>query len=206
METNVNIAVIAWGSLIWNLGMLDLRTPWHCDGPALPLEFARISRGGRLTLVLFPPGLTRPTYWAISSFKSLDVARANLADREGSAVDAIHFCFRDPATQQRRQYGDLRVTSAVDDWLLARQRLDMAIWTGLDSNWQSERGVDYSVDDAVRYLSGLHGPELEAAREYVTHAPPQIDTPVRQAMRARGWQDVALPVELFAKNQAKGMS
>ena len=202
----MNIVVISWGSLIWNPGRLVLRTQWYGDGPELALEFARISSGGRLTLVLFPAGVTRSTYWAISSLKSLDDARANLADREGSPVNAIHFCYRDPANQQRRQYGDPLVTSTVDDWLLAQQGLDVAIWTGLDSNWQSERGTDYSVDDAIRYLSGLEGSELEAAREYVTHAPPQIDTPVRQAMRARGWQDVALPAVLFTENQTKGMS
>lgn len=193
----VNIAVIAWGSLVWNPGMLDLRTRWHADGPTLPLEFARISGGGRLTLVLFPKGENRTTYWALSNLENLDDARAELAQREGSSVNTVHFCAYGPSSQVQRS-GEPMVTATVSDWLDAHDGLDAAIWTGLTSNWRSKRGSDFTMDDALLYLAGLRGPELDAAREYITHAPPQIDTLVRRAMRARGWHDANLSPDLFA--------
>lgn len=192
-----NIAVIAWGSLVWDPGMLDLRTRWHADGPTLPLEFARISGGGRLTLVLFARGENCTTYWALSNLENLDDARAELAQREGSSVDAVQFCAHGPSGQVQRS-GEPMVIATVSDWLDAPHGLDAAIWTGLTSNWRSKRGSEFSTDDAVAYLTALHGSELDAAREYITSAPPQIDTPVRRAMRARGWHDANLSADLFA--------
>ena len=197
----MNVAVIGWGSLVWNPGTLDLRTGWHADGPTLPLEFARISDGGRLTLVLFPRGENRTTYWAITNLENFEDAKANLARREGSSVDAIHFCVQQPSGRMQR-FGEPMVTATVAEWLDARVGLDAAIWTGLTSNWQSQRGAEFSVDDALLYLAGLKGSQLDAAREYITRAPPQSDTPVRRAMRARGWHNANLPGESFAGNDS----
>ena len=51
----MQVAVIDWGSLISSPGILGLQSRWHHDGPPLPVEFARISRDNRLTLVIHPP-------------------------------------------------------------------------------------------------------------------------------------------------------
>jgi len=48
----VKIAVIAWGSLVWDPRDLDIEPEWREDGPLLPVEFARFSGRERLTLVL----------------------------------------------------------------------------------------------------------------------------------------------------------
>src|SRR5437870_1628490 len=79
----MQIAVIGWGSLIWCPGCLRIKSRWHCDGPALPIEFARISGDKRLTLVIHPgsPEETTPdqrTYWALSELENLTAARKNL--------------------------------------------------------------------------------------------------------------------------------
>src|ERR1043166_1938974 len=71
------------------LGILDLRpwrpfTPsaWHADGPLLPVEFCRGSRGGKITLVL-TLGMPRVmTLWATLATRDLGEARQLLADRE----------------------------------------------------------------------------------------------------------------------------
>lgn len=46
------IACIGWGSLIWDRRNLDVDGVWRVDGPMLPVEFARQSGDGRVTLVL----------------------------------------------------------------------------------------------------------------------------------------------------------
>lgn len=49
----MKIAVLGWGSLIWDQGNLQINDDrWHTAGPLLPIEFARISGGSRLTLVI----------------------------------------------------------------------------------------------------------------------------------------------------------
>jgi hypothetical protein len=45
----MRIAILAWGSLIWNPRYLPLASEWVLGGPVLPIEFARVSADGRLT-------------------------------------------------------------------------------------------------------------------------------------------------------------
>jgi hypothetical protein len=76
------IAVVGWGSLIWDPRQLPLVSPWHPDGPELPVEFARVSRDGRLTLSLCEGAADVRTLWAVMSCGTLDEARQHLAGRE----------------------------------------------------------------------------------------------------------------------------
>lgn len=46
----IKCACLGLGSPIWNPG--DLSSDWMADGPYLPLEFARLSKDGRITLVV----------------------------------------------------------------------------------------------------------------------------------------------------------
>ena len=48
----MKIAVLTWGSLVWERRELQAASDFVADGPLLPIEFCRISRDGRLTLVL----------------------------------------------------------------------------------------------------------------------------------------------------------
>ena len=58
------IALIGWGSLIYDPGDLPLSSGWNANGPMLPGEFCRESSGRRITLVL-TPGMPRvATLWA----------------------------------------------------------------------------------------------------------------------------------------------
>ncbi len=87
----MDIAVVGWGSLIWCPGSLRIKTRWRRDGPRLPIEFARISKDGRLTLVIHPASEDQTTYWAGSEFKTADHARQNLREREGAKLEEIHY-------------------------------------------------------------------------------------------------------------------
>lgn len=65
LEVDLNIACIAWGSLLWEPAPLELASPWRPDGPLLPLEFVRDSDDSdELALVLHEPAPLQPTRWA----------------------------------------------------------------------------------------------------------------------------------------------
>jgi hypothetical protein len=173
----------------------------------LPIEFARKSGDKRLTLVIHPGSPEEPTpdqqtYWALSEFGDLKVARENLQTREGTASKHIH-----SLTVDGQQEGAVKpeISARIREWLKDHRNLEAAIWTGLPSNWDSEqKGRKFRVEDAVQYLSKLELARDEAratydrAREYVINAPSQIQTPVRRMMREKkGWEDATLPAILF---------
>ena len=71
----MNIAILAWGSLIRDPRDLQIRDAFTPRGPRLPLEFCRVSSGGRLTLVIDEAhGAACATYVAQSAFNDLDAA------------------------------------------------------------------------------------------------------------------------------------
>ena len=76
-------AILGWGSLIWQPKDLkfDTNIGWKENGPILPIEFARISKDGRLTLVITPNGTDVKTLYAVSSFDNLELAVLNLKKR-----------------------------------------------------------------------------------------------------------------------------
>ena len=82
----MKIAILGWGSLIWLPKDLkfDTNSGWKENGPVLPIEFARISQDGRLTLVITPNGTEVTTLYSVSSFDSLNLAVLNLKKREGT--------------------------------------------------------------------------------------------------------------------------
>jgi hypothetical protein len=186
------IAVIGWGSLIWCPGSLRIASRWHADGPCLPIEFARISRGDRLTLVIHPGSPEVQTYWALSAFERVGTARGNLQEREGTS--SIH----DVSLMKNDVACDSPFHAAIRAWTEKRERLQAAIWTGLLSNWPDKRPCPFSPVDADRYISGLSGESLRLAREYVQNTPQQIQTPVRALLREqRNFRDAVLSPILF---------
>jgi hypothetical protein len=187
----MNIAIIGWGSLIWCPRRLQIEQGWHRDGPMLPIEFARESSDGRLTLVIHPRRKKQRTYWATSTFKGLSQAIENLREREGKNCREKDIHFLGKGLSDGR--GDARSMRAVGEWLRKRENPDAAIWTGLPGT--------YDRDSAIRYLKGIKDPgRLAEARKYVRMTPPQIQTVVRAAMRKEGWSDCDLPAELFARD------
>lgn len=181
----MHIACLGWGSLIWDAGGLPVRGPWFADGPFLPLEFARQSRNGRITLVLAPGRPLVRSLWAMLAIGNLNDACAALAEREGM-----------PASNLRRHIGvwtrndpppadDL--VGRIESW--ARQRdLDAVIWTALPPKFRGQSDRVPSPGEVVAYLESLTGEEREKAEEYVRKAPRQIDTDCRRYIEARlGW-------------------
>jgi hypothetical protein len=95
------------------------------------------------------------------------------------------------------------IANRVTAWLVRHEDIQAVLWTGLPSNWQKKRERDFTPEDAVNFLLELEANRdlaeatYERAREYITNAPPLVDTAVRRAMRTRGWDDARLPPILF---------
>ena len=88
----MKIAILAWGSLYYEPRNLAFTGEWFFDGVELPIEFAKISRGNRLTLVIKPNWSNIKTLYAISSLDNLAEARENLREREeADNITAIGF-------------------------------------------------------------------------------------------------------------------
>jgi hypothetical protein len=180
-----SVAVIAWGSLVWNRGCLhvvqdDGAEPWREDGPVLPLEFSRKSKDGRLTLVIDPEhGACCTTLWAWSSCESILDAQKNLREREGTDLRSIG------AAERRATAGALPCAAVIQRWLADHAGVKGVVWTALASNWTTEFGEPFSVERAVRYLKGLSGEEQRAAKEYFERAPASVRTPLRAAVEER---------------------
>ena len=124
------------------------------------------------------------TSWILSEHIDFEAAAENLADREGirkpvNRRNSIHGITRDGET---RVNTDATVADIVRAWLLDQEQLDAAVWTGLGPGrrWRDHSYASFSVDNALHYLAHLEGTRREAAAEYISKAPPEIDTPVRQ--------------------------
>jgi hypothetical protein len=189
----MRIAVLGWGSLIWCPGSLQIKSSWHRDGPILPVEFARISKDGRLTLVIHPGSAGQRTLWAPAVSEDLSAVLKNLQDREDTPPRFIHSGtaegeFSEGVTQE--------VRDAVAQWLEERQDIRGCVWTGLASNWKDKQKSNFSVSLAIQYLRDL--PDPARAREYVQNTPGQIQTEVRGAVREQlHWRDAELSPALF---------
>jgi hypothetical protein len=187
----MNIAIIGWGSLLWDRRELPLASRWRPDRPELPIEFARISKNGHVTLVIRLGQRSIRAYWALVDAPSLEQARRHLQRREDARRERdIHSVDRNGHT-----LGEPRpeITSTVQRWLGAHD-LDGAVWTGLESNWERVTGTPLTPQNVAARLDALAGDTLRAAREYVERAPPQTRTPIRIHLETvLGWTPQPLP-------------
>jgi hypothetical protein len=53
------------------------------------------------------------------------------------------------------------------------------IWTAIGPRFKERATEDFSVEAAIRYLSGLRDPARALALDYIRNAPEEVVTPVR---------------------------
>jgi hypothetical protein len=183
----MNIAVLAWGSLLWDPQNLQLAAPFTLTGPNLPIEFCRISKNRRLTLVIDESfGTLCQTYAAPSTFKTLDDAIENLRDRE-AMPNTRNVGFIETATNTRAPAATEYHPHALEtiaDWT-ATAGYDAAIWTALPNDFATAAPEPFSVNAAMRFLEHLEQSDPEAfarALTYIHRAPPATQTPLRAAV------------------------
>ena len=185
----MKIAILAWGSLVWNPETLAVVGNFEPSGPHLPIEFSRVSGGGRLTLVIDEiAGTACSTYYALSEFEELQAAIENLRERE-KMPNSRGVGFVNLAAKQDSDAAIARhpqAVAAIKKWA-AENGLDAVIWTALASNFHEpgKAAETFTSEAAVRYLEGLDEPSFGRAIEYIRQAPPEVRTPVRTATNIR---------------------
>ena len=186
----MRIAILGWGSLIWDRRDLPITGDWQRGGPVLPIEFSRISRSGEragcLTLVIDEQhGVNVPTRFAHSASTSLDTAISDLRTAERiTNKDRIGYVnlIRNTEREYSRQQHP-RACDTIKAWAQA-QRLDAVVWTALPSNFEEIAQHPFNVEAAIKHLNGLVEPAKSHALEYLRRAPEEVMTPVRRGAQA----------------------
>jgi hypothetical protein len=182
------IAILGWGSLLWDLDDLAPKVvlPWAIGaGPRLPMEFSRVSpkRLMGLVVALDPvDGVACPTHAIRSRRATLAEAVADLAARERAPEDRIGWAAADGRSATRLP----DVARLVADWCAA-SGWDAAIWTDLEPNFRAMTGRRFSVPAGIAHLRNLAPKNLAEARRYIRSAPSGTRTPLRRALARDAW-------------------
>lgn len=177
----MKIAILGWGSLIWNPGNLEIdntngKNGWLPDGPMLPIEFARISKDGRLTLVIVPGREEVRTLFAISNFVELDHAILDLACREECPKSRIGYFVKSDGHSQSK----FKIQNNIEPWIKQKDEIDAVIWTDLSMNFKEKINLEFTEDNAINYLRYLPNEIKIKAEQYIRRAPSIIDTSLRK--------------------------
>jgi hypothetical protein len=184
----VRIAILGWGSLLWDLDDLGPHVTggWVTrGGPRLPMEFSRISPKRRMGLVVaLDPAAGRlcATHAIRSARDDPAEARADLARRERAPVERIGWARADGAAEGRLP----AVTEAVVAWC-REAGVDAAVWTDLEPNFAAVAGAPFNVAAGIEWLRGLEDASLAEAHRYIRNAPASTRTPLRRALARDPW-------------------
>lgn len=184
----MTIACLGWGSLIWDPGALPVSSEWYGDGPDLPVEFARQSNNGRITLVVTEAAQPIPVLWAEIRAEAPGHARMLLAEREGVSTKNASRLIGLWSSTDRSTWSK---APAIGDWAATR-RLDAVVWTALGPKFSGENRIP-SRTEVVDYLGSLEGEKRSLAENYVRKTPTQIRTQYRQAIEnVLNWHPIAI--------------
>lgn len=179
----MRIAILGWGSLIWDPRGLPREGVWQKPGPILPLEFSRVSRDCRLTLVLDPEyGDLCETYFILSPRADLDDAIRDLRVREETRTSSIGFVDLERDRRNGRYAASIK---AITGWA-TDSGFQGVVWTDLEGNFETETAKPFTVPNAVAYLGGLPATAKKNAMRYIRNAPEEISTPLRRGVVPSG--------------------
>lgn len=181
----ITIGCLGWGSLIWDPRGLPIRGAWFEDGPLLPIEFARESANGRITLVICDVSYRVRVCWALMEAVDIGVAKSDLAAREGVKVKDIDKSIGFWEAASGKSYG--AAANDIAQWASTKS-LHAVVWTNLEIGLKSNRGKLPSIDDILECLRKLPHAQGKLAEEYIRKAPPHIDTEYRRRIATEfGW-------------------
>ena len=184
----MKIACLGWGSLVWDPRELPVQEKWFEDGPFLPIELARQSKDGRLTLVIVEENeiLVR-SLWTLFTVSTIDDARLALCQREGMPDKNKD---RDIHIWPINYIPSNSITAEIERWA---RSLDVTavVWTGLSPKIKKDDKEENRAPTLVEAISHLHNLPHEQRRNaerYIRMTPRQIDTPYRRHFEAEfGW-------------------
>lgn len=180
----MKIACLGWGSLIWRPEALLIRNQWFFDGPFLPIEFARQSNDGRLTLVITENAKPVRTLWALMAIENLVQAKKSLLAREKIPEKKLD-TFIGSVSSTEETTDSLKLS--IQLWANSL-KLDAVIWTNLPAKFHNTENRAPTIEEAINYLNLLDMNSRRNAEEYVRKAPKQIDTNYRRKFEVEfGW-------------------
>ncbi len=186
--------------MIWDSRTLPIQRSWFHDGPLIPVEFARQSADGRLTLVIEPNAKSVRTLWAKMDDMELESAIEALRSREGIPKSAIEKIGNWSIDDEPPNH-----IPELPEWAKS-VGVDAVVWTALGPKFNKKDGEVPSVEQAIQYLKNLSGSYLDEAKKYICHAPVQIDTEYRRRFEAElGWNPIRWNTTLGAKNKCKNL-
>lgn len=144
----------------------------------LPIEFARESADGRITLVLCNGVKAVQSYWCLLSVEDVSAGILALAYREGITSRMAKDIGRWNSVDDK-SHG--MCAAEITKWAKL-QGLDGVAWTNLPCGLRNSRGVMPTEEGVLAHLTQLSGEQLESAKHYVEMAPAQINTGYRRAI------------------------
>ena len=176
----MRIAIVGYGSLIWDLENLSpfVSGDWQLGaGPHMPVEFSRISPKRQQALVLvIDDDLDHQSKTSIIDSNRFELGQAvdDLAARERCKTEMIGYV---SVTGDTR-----RPLDCAYQWL-EQTGYDAVLWTALPGNFSIEAKKPFSHENARDYLKTLEKPALAEAWRYIEFAPEVTDTPFRRFLR-----------------------
>ena len=139
------IACLGWGSLTWDSRGLPIQRYWFDDGPLVPVEYARQSQDGRMTLVIVDGAHLVRSLWALMDARTEDDAREQLRKREGIL-----------ARNTTKHIGSLpsgttTQIAGLEEWARSRH-LDAVVWTALPPQLDTAKGCPPTEEEVVDYV------------------------------------------------------
>lgn len=149
----------------------------------MPIEFARQSRNGRITLVIGESFAPVKVLWVPLDVPSWGQARSTLAAREEIRAHNVERSVGVWSTTFSSAHPE---AISIGTWAKTIGA-DGVVWTALRPRFD-DKLVTPTADQIVGYLSGLAGETRKRAEEYIRRAPVQIRTAYRDAIeRQLGW-------------------
>lgn len=194
------IVCLGWGSLIWNPGSLPLKVAsnplWSRNGPCLPIEFARKSQDGRITLVITREAKPIQVFYAVMDVPSIrgngiDCARQALANREAGKDIPPERIDEFVGHWSANSESDHCEVVVIREWA-EQLGHEGVVWTALPSNFEDETKMELNSNNVVSYLKCLRerGKATEAEK-YVRLTPAPIRTEIRSEIeRELGWMPI----------------
>ena len=185
----MTIAILSWGSLIWDPKELNYNKylGWVYDGPVLPIEFARISKDGRLTLVITENGTPNKTFYTFANQKqSFEETIENLRIREGKCNRKNIGYYKAETDEFHSE--DFKYKNEIRNWS-KEKKIKNIIWTDLPEKWNYENDnnetISINPNERIDYLKSLVSDKKERAEEYIKKTPFQIKTKYRSIIEQK---------------------